>query len=233
MLVSMISGPVLCQPHSDRDREEEPWHCGFLKPNSCHHYSIVPLSSSLCRGLEGPAKSRFTFYCERFGNVNCDSGHAPLHVSLGCSSVYLTLPRMPPAVCPADYQVLVWSSQVTDQPPTEILFPSFPLLFLILFPLQPPSSLLSSFPFSPFSQHHKSSELFPGFHSSLCCWLLWPLFSTHSWLFICLDTAEIIPLEDNAHFIYFFSRQDWMFLCHAKCSTGLKIWFLAHLSWHR
>lgn len=140
---------------------------------------------------------------------------------------------MPPAVCPADYQVLVWSSQVTDQPPTEILFPSFPLLFLILFPLQPPSSLLSSFPFSPFSQHHKSSELFPGFHSSLCCWLLWPLFSTHSWLFICLDTAEIIPLEDNAHFIYFFSRQDWMFLCHAKCSTGLKIWFLAHLSWHR
>lgn len=164
-------------------------------------------------------------YCERFVKVVV-FGQLYLYIPLGFSSMWLELPL---DVCywlssQLSGTVLVWSATCWD-------FFSCPLfLFLIFLSFYPPSLPFSSyFPPFLFLPSVNTRGVLRTFY-----WLLpsvssaghfGPSFSPHNWLLICSDTSGITPLEKNAHLII-FSSQQWVFLCHAKCSTWLKIsWF--------
>lgn len=226
-------GPVVGQLHSDTGPEERNHGTvDFLSIILVISILLLFLCLTLCRGLEGPDQSRFTFYCERFGSMIVVLGPFYPHISLGCSSGWLEFPLGAATLCLADSQVLCWS----DQPLNEIFFPALFFLFPIFLSFHSPSLslflLLPSFPLSPSVNAKGILRTF--------CWLPPPAFSAghldaHFHLTadsICSDTAGIILLEDNAHFIIFL-RGQWVFLCHAKCSTWLKIWFPTHLSWHQ
>lgn len=114
---------------------------------------------------------------------------------------------MPPAVCPADSQVLDWSSQVIDQSPNETFFSPSLFLFLILFPLHPPSlSFLPTFLFPPSLNTISPQNFLLSSTLASAAGYFGPC-SQLTADSILLDIAEIIPLEDNAHFNYFFKAE--------------------------
>ena len=147
-----------------------------------------------------------------------------LHISLGCSPVYLISPQMPLQsvwLIPRPWVGLISHlKRFFSCLHSFYSKPSFPSASFSL----SLSILLPCFPLSPFSQHHQNPLNFilaPTPASAAGHFGPHPCLTADS-SFVWIQRKSSLWKTMHTLFL-FFSKQEWVLLCHAKCSTWLKI----------